>query len=238
MQRQMISGSVRRKNIEAALSSILPQTVFALESTSDLPLADLFPEEAALIGAFAERRRREFATTRCLARRALASLGVPPVAVLPGVGRAPVWPGGVVGSITHCDGYRAVAVASARVIAAIGIDAEHHATLPDGVLERVSLENERKWIGHQSDGVCWDRVLFSAKESVFKAWFPLTQQWIGFESVAIGFEPATTGFHAHFLVDPPMVDGATVPAFTGRYAVVDGRVLTSVVVERSSQRGC
>ncbi|WP_423832395.1 hypothetical protein [Streptomyces manipurensis] len=70
------------------------------------------------------RRRAQFATARACARRALAGLGREPVALLPGPGGAPQWPSGVVGSITHCEGYRAAVAAPAGVVAALGIDAE------------------------------------------------------------------------------------------------------------------
>ena len=70
---------------------------------------------------------------------ASARLGVPPAPILPGERGAPQWPAGYAGSITHCAGYRAAAVARTREMLTIGVDAEPHDVLPDGVLDHVSL---------------------------------------------------------------------------------------------------
>jgi 4'-phosphopantetheinyl transferase EntD len=85
------------------------------EAFDDPPDGVLFPEEAAISRAV-EKRRRDFRTVRHCSRRALRELGVPPTAVAPGERRKPVWPPGVVGSLTHCTGYRAAAVAHIRVV--------------------------------------------------------------------------------------------------------------------------
>lgn len=90
--------------------------------------------------------------------------------------------------MTHCAGYRAAAAARARDVVTIGIDAEPHAVLPDGVLDVVALPEERAWIyelARSAEEVHRDRLLFSAKESVYKAWFPLTGRWLGFEDAEL-----------------------------------------------------
>lgn len=81
--------------------------------------------------------------------------------------------------MTHCDGYRAAAVARRETIASIGIDAEPHAALPDGVEKLTALPEERMALTRLAvthPHIHWDRLLFSAKESVYKAWFPLIRQ--------------------------------------------------------------
>ena len=151
--------------------------------------AGLFPEEREHIAHAVAKRRVEFAAVRRCARRALRELGYPPVPILPGEQREPRWPEGVVGSMTHCAGYCAAAVARSGEVSALGIDAEVHAPLPEGVLDLISLESERALLAELTDrvpgAVHWDRVLFSAKESVYKAWFPLTRRWLGFEQADI-----------------------------------------------------
>src|SRR5713226_6813352 len=142
------------------ISAILPPSAVGAEMFGDLPDGVLLTEELAVGGRAIEKRRREFATGRCLARRALEYLGFPPLPILPGPHREPRWPEGVVGSITHCLGYCAAVVAPAHMVAAIGIDAEVHAALPDGVLRMVTREEERGWIqAHTGEATCWDRVL-------------------------------------------------------------------------------
>jgi 4'-phosphopantetheinyl transferase EntD len=217
------------------LAELLPPEVAAVEAFGDLPAAALFPEEEAFIGKAVEKRRREFATARACARAALARLGLPPVAIVPGAGGAPLWPSGIVGSVTHCDGYRAAAVARVRDVLTVGLDAEPDATLPDGVLDAIALASERAGLAALASalpGPCWDRLLFSAKESVYKAWFPLTGRWLGFEQAAVTFIPLTGAFSARLLVPGPVVDGRQLTGFTGRWLARDGLVLTAIAVPR------
>src|SRR5262249_58497649 len=113
--------------------------------------------------------------------------------VLPGRAGEPRWPDGVVGSITHCAGYRACAVAPARGMAAIGIDAEPCLTLADGLLAAVAGAAERAWLaelGAASPGMPWDRLLFSAKESGYKAWYVYTGRRAGPQNLTIQISPA------------------------------------------------
>ncbi|GAA4941090.1 hypothetical protein GCM10023238_03540 [Streptomyces heliomycini] len=110
-------------------------------------------------------------------------LGVPARPVLPGERGAPVWPDGLAGSMTHCQGYCAAALVRAADLASLGIDAEPHAPLPQGrpVLGGAAAEAARiGGLAEELPAVHWDRLLFSAKESVYKAWFPLTGKWLDF----------------------------------------------------------
>lgn len=125
------------------IERLLPSAERAAEAFADDVDPSLYPEETEHVRSAVPTRRREFATVRRCAREALASLGVPPVPLLPGRCGAPRWPGGVVGSMTHCDGYRAAAVAPVGTVAGLGIDAEPHAPLPRDVYETVSLDVER-----------------------------------------------------------------------------------------------
>ena len=212
------------------MEELLPSNVASVELCDDDPFACLLPEEAAQFGWAIESRTHEFTTARSCARRALGKLGLPNTPILRGPMREPLWPSGVVGSITHCQGYRAAAVAMQSGVLSIGIDAEIHDRLPAEVLERVCVEQEIAWLAKAPQGTHWDRVLFSAKESVYKAWFPLTQRWLGFEDVAITFQPAEETFHASLLVDPPEIGGQALTGFTGRFMVRNGLVLTATIV--------
>lgn len=216
-----------------ALELLLPRCVATAEATVDPPDAMLFPEEQAVVVNAVEKRRREFTTVRVCARAALAALGLPPTPILPGLRGAPGWPAGIVGSMTHCAGYRAAAAARAAEVATIGIDAEPNQPLPEGVLEAIAAEEERAWVSRLAgdDGqVCWDRLLFSAKESVFKAWFPLTRQWLDFDQAAVTVDPSGGTFTARLLVAGPVLAGQRLTGFSGRWLVRDGLVVTSVAV--------
>ncbi|MEV6117017.1 4'-phosphopantetheinyl transferase superfamily protein [Streptomyces sp. NPDC052109] len=225
------------------IEELLPESVVAVEAHGDDPLWDapLYPGEAALVERAVAKRRREFTAVRGCARRAMEKLGVPPQAVLSGERGAPRWPDGLIGSMTHCDGYGAAALARADDLASLGIDAEPHGPLPDGVGPSVFLpvETERlALLAGQRPAVHWDRILFSAKESVYKAWFPLTRTWLDFSEADIILHSspgdASHGtLRAELLVPGPRVGDHRLQVFDGRWVVRDGLVATSVVVPHS-----
>jgi 4'-phosphopantetheinyl transferase EntD len=220
------------------IQRILPATVACAETFGDLPNAVLFPEEQAAVRGAVEGRRTEFRTVRHCARTSLGELGLPPVAILPGPRREPRWPAGVVGSMTHCEGYRAAAVARASDIASLGIDAEAHEALPDGMLPAVARPEEIARLTRlyaRSPDVHWDRLTFSAKESVYKAWFPLARRWLGFHDAAMTLHPDRQEFevslHDHHL---PLGDGRTLTALSGRWTVENELITTCVVVDTAA----
>jgi 4'-phosphopantetheinyl transferase EntD len=215
------------------IEKILPGVVSCAEAFADAPDAMLFPEEAALVAKAVEKRRREFTTGRSCARTALGRLGVAPMPILPGERGAPQWPSGIVGSITHCAGYRAAAVAQTPDVLAIGLDAEPNDALPGGVLKTVATPCERAWLrdlGAAVPGICWDRLLFSAKESVYKAWFPLTRRRLGFQEAEITIDARAGTFVARILVPAPVVGSSPLDRFTGRWLACRGLVLTAITV--------
>lgn len=215
------------------IEEILPPEVAATEAFADIPDVPLFPEEEDAIASAVAKRRGEFTTARACARESLGRLGFPPVPILRGPKGAPQWPRGAIGSITHCSGYRACAAALTRDVSSLGIDAEPDGPLPDGVLEAVADQAERTHVAalaaHQP-GIHWDRMLFSAKESVYKTWFPLTGRWLGFEDAALRIDPADGTFSARLLVPGPTVDGGTLDSFSGRWLARDGLIITAIVL--------
>jgi 4'-phosphopantetheinyl transferase EntD len=215
------------------IEKILPPQVASAEAFDDRAAVTLFPEEEAAVARAVDKRRREFATARGCARRALAALGLPPVPLVPGERGAPSWPAGVVGSMTHCDGYRAAAVARRDRVRTLGLDAEPNGPLPEGVLDAIATPPERAWLARNLEdgsGVCWDRLLFSAKESIYKAWYPLARRWLDFADAVVTPDPRTATFAARLLVPGPAVDGRALTGFTGRWTVAHGLVVTAIAV--------
>ena len=216
------------------IEQLLPSPTAVEEAYADLPGEQVFAGEEELVARAVESRRREIVTARRCARAALAKLGYPATPILRGYRGAPQWPSGVVGSITHCTGFRAAAVARSTDLASLGIDAEPHGPLPPEVPKTVTTGREPRHLdelGHHNPSVHWDRVLFSAKESVYKAWFPLTNRWLGFEDAELTFDPPAGTFEAKILIDGTRNDnGPPLTRLTGRFLVARGLALTAVAV--------
>lgn len=178
------------------LGAILPQGIIAAGGpVSDLQEPLAAGEEAALARARAERRA-DFTAGRTAARRALAGLGLP-ASPLPRDPRGPaVWPSGVIGTISHGAGWALAAAARRGTFAGIGIDIEAAQSFVP--LEEIALPDEIDALGHL-DPV----VLFSAKESAYKAQFHLTGRLLGFHDLRVTFTDGT--FTATLLRDtrPP-----------------------------------
>jgi 4'-phosphopantetheinyl transferase EntD len=218
------------------LAEILPQGVVAVEAFGRLPpRRELFRAEESAIITADTRRQAEFVAGRECAHAALAELGAPAGPVPPGRAGEPRWPAGIVGSLTHCAGYRACAVARAETVAAIGIDAEPARPLPAGLIETVAAPAERRRLAElriARPELPWELLLFCAKEAVYKAWFPLTGHRLGFAGVLVEFT-AAGAFTAQ-------VTGAAGPAgrpigtamagVAGRWLVRDGLALTAATV--------
>ena len=192
------------------------------------PEAELFAEERPGIARAVDKRRREFAAGRILARRGLAALGHPPVAIVNGEDRAPQWPSEIVGSITHTKGYCAVAMARASQMRSVAIDAEHDDALSDGALEMICGEAERAWLATQpeADRGWLSKLVFSAKECVYKLQHPLTKLFLDFDAVMVRVDLERETWVAEFLV-------VAAPAFgvgdrvEGRWRRAHGLVATA-----------
>jgi 4'-phosphopantetheinyl transferase EntD len=220
------------------LIEALAPTLACAEMFSDAPESAMFASEAAAVAGAVAERRREFATVRYCARKALRQLGLGAVPLLPDADGAPRWPAGVVGSMTHCRGYRAAAVARACEICAVGIDAEPHAALPSEVFDLVVRGEERARLsalaGVHPD-VHWDRIVFSAKEAVYKAWFLLTRRWLDFPDVSATVRVDGT-FSARVHVRERGLSAFGLDVFEGRWCLGRGLVVTATSLARPSRR--
>ncbi|MFE5963981.1 4'-phosphopantetheinyl transferase [Streptomyces sp. NPDC056463] len=219
------------------IDELLPPPLAVADTRHDRPDSVLYPAEARTVAGAVDERRREFATVRSCARQALRDLGVAPAPILNGERGAPVWPAGTIGSMTHCRGYRAAAVAYATELATIGIDAEPDLPIRDeGTRELVMVAEERDRVAAltaRHPEVAWDRLVFSAKESVYKAWYPLTGRWLDFHEAVVTVDPDRGAFHARLLVPGPEVGGRRVGTFQGGWLRRDGILLTAIALTRT-----
>jgi 4'-phosphopantetheinyl transferase EntD len=167
-------------SLRESLSAILPGSVsIALWGLDTLDDTLLPPEDRAVARAV-EKRREEFARGRACARAALQALGKGPVPIGVGPGRQPIWPEGFVGSITHGAGIVAAAVANIEELSALGIDVESLEPLSSSVQSMVVQPEDRL-----GDPGKEGKIVFSAKESVFKALYPICGLWMEFDAVSV-----------------------------------------------------
>ena len=211
------------------ISKVLPGDVIAAEQVGCF-CGDLHAEEQKVLGDAVPKRRMDFIAGRTCARTALELLGSEVSPILRGPNREPLWPADIVGSITHCEGYCAAAVSYKRKYLGIGIDAEINQALPDGIIDIVSLPEERQLLDQLLPrNRNWDRLLFSIKESVYKVWFPIQGSWLGFEDVIVKIDPSISAFEA-YVQRVPLRDGsAAFSILRGRYFFGE-HILTAIAL--------
>lgn len=159
-------------------------------------------EEAALLSKRAVGGRKQtFRLGRAAAHAALQALDRDEGAILTGPDREPIWPAGVTGSISHIFDLGVALVAPSADTDGVGVDIEE-AGRPTPELEgQVPRPEELAWLD-RADSIDRHRLLlalFSAKESLFKAFYPRVGSFFGFEAAALA--PSPGGFTARLVAD-------------------------------------
>jgi len=176
--------------IAAALRDLLDTTA-GIAVTDPAAASPLWPQEAAAIAKAIPRRLTEFAAGRRAARSALAQLGLPPTAIPQAPDRAPIWPSGVTGSISHC-ARCCVAVAAQRTdYETLGVDVTPATPLDPDLIALVCTPVEHRWVTTQPQPHLAAKLIFCAKEAVYKAQYQLTGKVIGFHAVSLKIDNGT-----------------------------------------------
>lgn len=205
--------------------------VHACVATAQMGGAPLATEEAVRVARALPARRAEYARGRAAAREALTLLGVATGPLPSAPDRAPVWPEGVVGSISHCEGFCAAVVAKLEHAGGLGFDAEPDAPLPPGVADYVCTPQDTPalWSPRLREALTWPKLVFSAKEAVFKCQHPRFRLPLDFPDVAITFlaedGPQHGRFHAHL---EPGRHRPETGRFQGSWRALHGLLLTAV----------
>lgn len=173
------------QGIKAVLRDMLGPAVGVGVTDPRYPPTGLFPEEAAAMTRAVPKRRAEFAAGRRAARNAMAEIGLRPCAIPQGNHGAPQWSAGLSGSIAHCDSCCISVVAHAEDYATVGVDIEPATALDADLIPVICNSSERDWVKKQSDAGLAAKLIFSAKEAVYKAQYPLTGKVIGFDEVTL-----------------------------------------------------
>jgi 4'-phosphopantetheinyl transferase EntD len=144
----------------------------------------LMREEAKPLAASVLKVRRASGAARIVARELLATIGCGGIAIPKHASGAPIWPRGIVGSLAHDNRVAIAALALGCDFCALGIDIEPAETLPAEVTDLVATPRERQMV--RADPYL-GRLLFVAKEAVYKALYPLDHTFLDHQDIEIDF---------------------------------------------------
>lgn len=219
------------------LSSIFGGRIAVAHAGPHETAASPFEVEQRHVAHARDIRRREFLAGRACVRAAMEALGLPPMAVPVARDRAPVWPEGLVGSISHCETLCVAAVARADDgYRSIGLDIESAEALPGDILDTVCTAAEMCWLERQPAerrGLL-ARLIFSAKECAYKCQYPLTRQLIDFHAFEIGVHAGT--FTATFTM--PVGEFRPGDRLTGRFLLSEDYILCAMALGHDAPRQC
>lgn len=212
---------------------LFPEGVVVVVATPEMYEADPFEEEKAHVAKAVEKRRREFVAGRAAARAAMAELGFESVS-LPAAGdRSPIWPAGVVGSISHTRGCCVAAVARADRFESVGVDVEEASPLKEDLIRMICTDREKDRIARLPPGLDWGKVTFSAKEAFYKCYHPVTKTFLGFHDVELAIDPIRMTFIAEIIRrEKPLLSGRS--RLGGRLFADASHVYSGVAVERAA----
>lgn len=153
----------------------------------------LHPDEAAFINHAVDKRQREFTAARALARQLFTVANDGQLSahrdwpLINGDDRAPHWPAGICGSISHTDASCGVAIAATSTAISVGLDIEALGRLKRSLWKQLFTAREIELLNglSNSDQDVAATSIFSAKESFYKYQYPLTGKWVGFRDAEV-----------------------------------------------------
>ena len=177
--------------IEASplLAGLFPPGIVAMATLQPGNPALLTPAEQAQIERARPKRVGEYAAGRLCARRVLAAFGLANFELLAGPDRAPLWPPGIVGSISHVEGYCGAAVAERSRFRSLGLDIELDGRVTAELHEQILTPAERRYLAKNAQLDRWATLAFAVKEAFYKCQYPLTGEWLDFTDIEIDFTP-------------------------------------------------
>jgi 4'-phosphopantetheinyl transferase EntD len=182
------------------LKSFLPHGIAVAGGPIDVKGVSGFETEELTLGRAVLKRRHEFRAGRAYARAALTVLGVKPCDIPVGELRQPVWPPGIVGSISHTDKLSFAIAARSVNFRALGIDLEGDDALDPDLIALVCRPEELQAHGNRGrSGMDEAKLCFVIKEAFFKAYFPGTGAFLEFEDVSVTIDMYNQSFHAKLI---------------------------------------
>lgn len=209
---------------------LLPTTVAVAEMDPRMDCIGLHPDEAPAMITMAPARRREYTAGRIAAHEAMGQVSTTQEPVIRGQDRSPIWPAGIVGSISHSKKHSIAAVASADDVQSLGVVLEPDVELEPYMYREVCSPEEMKWLEQQP----FDRrgnlakLIFCAKGCTYKCQLPLTRRLLWYNSLQIQIDQSTTSFSATFSQSAGTFCSGD--RLTGRFFVGQGVILTTLII--------
>lgn len=136
---------------------------------------------------YSEKRLIDFSNGRYCAKKALLELGIEDVSILIGKNREPIWPEGIVGSISHCDTLTGAIVSRKADHISLGLDIEEIGRVTADLWPYVFTDKEIEYLNtlpiDQQELICTS--IFSLKEAFYKFQFPITNLFLDFLDVEV-----------------------------------------------------
>ncbi|MDJ0806917.1 MAG: 4'-phosphopantetheinyl transferase superfamily protein [Gammaproteobacteria bacterium] len=205
-------------------ASLFPPQVVVQSATDEMWETPVLQAEERLIAQATGKRQREFRAGRHCAHTALRRLGLPKQAILRDENRAPLWPLGYLGSISHCRNLCIAACVKQDPILGLGLDVEPLEPLRPGTQAYIQTAAETAFL-QTAETKLPERLVFSAKESLYKCYYPLLQAFFGFHSVELSIDVDRQAFDFR----PTAQAQVNFPGhvqFYGRYLISQAHLVT------------
>ncbi|AXI45924.1 phosphopantetheinyl transferase [Sulfitobacter sp. SK012] len=218
--------------VAALTGSIFPAGVgIAARDPAGVPGA-VDPSEAPALEGAVPRRKAEFYAGRAAARAAMVQLGLPPLPVPSDLDRSPIWPTGLVGTISHSVTACVAVIGASTQWSSLGVDLEEDTPLAADLMDVVCGQAELTWLDEQpaAERGLMAKLIFCAKEATYKTQYPLTGAVFGFDHLEVTINRAETEFSACFLA--PAGEFVAGDVLAGRFAHAAGMLVTGVALQQ------
>lgn len=216
-------------NAAPLIAALFAEGAVAYQTWDTYAAQTLLGAEREAVARAVAKRIHEFAGGRACARAALSQLGYGAIELPVGTDRAPGWPAGITGSITHTGGFCAAVVARTAQIRALGLDAEPASSVKPHLWRRICTAEELAVLESLDAPTALGAatLMFSAKEAFYKCQHALTAQWLDFADIRVSIESG------HFEIWPTrslQIAQRCAGPWRGRYLYEKGLVVTGVCI--------
>lgn len=188
----------------------------------------VLPQEVPAMARAVIGRKRAFSAGRAAAHQAMTELGVAVAPVVMGSDRAPIWPVGLTGSISHSQTCCIAALARSSDVQSLGVDVEEDTGLAPDLFDVVCTPAERTWLAAQPEQSAsrLAKLIFSAKETAYKCQYPISLELFGFDRLDTRFDLEAGSFTATFTDN--VAGFAKGHSLRGRFVMDRGLIVTAM----------